>query len=306
MPGTPVLWIFLAGCAVLVIAFLRLRARERPRERLALGEIPEATPSAERRFSTRELLAKWPGRWLSRAGYRNRSAIPAFLLGLLLAGGLGAVLAWTLHGSPALGQGMVWLGELPGGIGDLFLPALYLAPWIVFFLVASVPWLLVRDSRRRLLREVEQDLPVTAELLATLGEAGIGFDSALERILASGPPRRALSRELGIFRRDVLLGVPRVQALRRLGDRVEDPHLSTIVAALIQAEQVGAGMAGVLRRQAEDLRNRRRERALQRAQSLPVKLTVPLVVCFFPAIVIAVLGPTFFEIFQMLEVYLGQ
>ena len=176
----------------------------------------------------------------------------------------------------------------------------------MFVLVSSIPWLHVRVARRNLVNEIEQDLPITAELLATLGEAGLGFDSAIERILTSKEEDRPLANELRTFRRDLLAGSPRILALRRLTSRVDIPNLSTVVSALVQAEQVGSGLASVLRAQADDLRNRRRERALRVTQALPVKLTVPLVLCFFPAIVLAVLGPTFFEVFQMLETYLAR
>ena len=46
-----------------------------------------------------------------------------------------------------------------------------------------LPLLVVRAARRRLVTAVEQDLPLVLELLATLGEAGIGFDAALARVL---------------------------------------------------------------------------------------------------------------------------
>jgi hypothetical protein len=54
----------------------------------------------------------------------------------------------------------------------------------------------------------------------------------------------------------------------------------------------------VLRRQAEDQRNRRRERATAFAMALPVKLLFPLVICFLPGLFVATLGPTFYQFFQ--------
>jgi len=77
--------------------------------------------------------------------------------------------------------------------------------------------------------------------------------------------------------------------------------LSIFVSALVQTEQVGAGVSDVLRRQADDLRGRRREEALTKAASLPVKLLFPLVICFLPGILTATLGPTFYQIFQFLD-----
>ncbi len=76
-------------------------------------------------------------------------------------------------------------------------------------------------------------------------------------------------------------------------------RLSTFVSALVQAEQMGIGLADVLRRQADDLRGRRREQALLRAQALPVKLVIPLVICFLPGIFVFTLGPALYSILRL-------
>ena len=60
--------------------------------------------------------------------------------------------------------------------------------------------------------------------------------------------------------------------------------MTILVAALAQAEQLGAGIAEALHRQAADLRDRRRERANAFAMALPVKRMFPLVICFMPGI----------------------
>ena len=62
---------------------------------------------------------------------------------------------------------------------------------------------------------------------------------------------------------------------------------------------VGGGIAESLRRQADDVWNRRRDLAIQRAQSLPTKLAVPLVFCFLPGIFVFTFGPA---IAQFLEI----
>jgi len=301
-----VLWLTaLAGISLLLVVMWRPRARQRSRMRLLEGD-SDRSPAPSVDDTTPVSLGWWLDRWLYVAGFRRKGSTTVFLLCASLSAVAGGFVAYAVQHSGILEQGVQWLSEVPGALGELFLPAIILAPWIIFAILSSLPWLYVRASRRQLVNEIEQDLPITAELLATLGEAGLGFDSAVERILASRHEDRALANELRAFRRDLLAGVPRIQALRRLATRVDLPNLSTVVSALVQAEQVGAGLANVLRSQADDLRNRRRERALRVAQALPVKLTVPLVLCFFPAIVIAVLGPTFFEIFQMLETYLAR
>lgn len=80
--------------------------------------------------------------------------------------------------------------------------------------------------------------------------------------------------------------------------------MSIFVSAIVQAEQVGAGIAQVLRQQANDLRDRRREDAMAMAMSLPVKRLFPLVICFLPGIFVAALGPTAYQFFQHIDTVL--
>ena len=72
-------------------------------------------------------------------------------------------------------------------------------------------------------------------------------------------------------------------------------------SALIQADRVGSSVAGTLRTQANDLRDRRRQKAQGQAQALPVKLVVPLVGCFLPAIFVFTLGPAFSQLVRIID-----
>ena len=139
---------------------------------------------------------------------------------------------------------------------------------------------------------------MTLELLATLAEAGLGFDAALDRILNSQPNERPLSVELRTLQAELLGGRARIDCLRRVGKRLDIPAVTIFISALVQAEQIGAGVADVLRQQADDLRQRRRERAMELSMSLPVKRMFPMVICFLPPILLITLGPTFNEFFK--------
>jgi pilus assembly protein TadC len=113
-----------------------------------------------------------------------------------------------------------------------------------------------------------------------------------------------LAVEFRTFQGELLAGRPRVQCLRRLARRVDVTSFTVFISALVQSEQVGSGMAEVLRRQADDLRDRRRERALAVAATLPVKLVFPLIICFLPGIFVVTLGPTFNEFFKRADSFL--
>lgn len=240
-------------------------------------------------------------RWLALAGYRRRGATSAFVAaaaGALVAG-LGC--AWLWHAS-GLGAYLASASTIvPGPAGALMAFVLAQAGWILTIVIASLPWVVVRGARRGLVEAVERDLPIALETLTTLGEAGYGFDAAVDRMLRSSGADRPLHQELARYRRDVQAGRPTVQALRRLANRLEVGAVTMLVSALVQAEQLGAGLGSVLRVQADDLRHRRRERALGRADALEVKLVLPLVVCFLPGVLLAALGPVFHQFFELID-----
>ena len=166
---------------------------------------------------------------------------------------------------------------------------------------AALPWLWVRSRRAERLQDIEADLPFTLELLATLAEGGLGFDASLERVLDSEPTARPLAEELRLYQAEVLGGGARVECLQRLSARIEHPTVTSAVAALVQAEETGSGLAEVLRPLADDFRLRRRERALARAEALPEKLVFPLVIGFLPSLLIWTLGPSFHQLFGAVD-----
>src|SRR5207248_3397709 len=137
--------------------------------------------------------------------------------------------ALSLQRSGRLDQMLRGLGQIPGGVGDLFLPMVYMAPWFMVTLLLATPWLVVRSARRRRVTRIEEDLPLTLELLATLGEAGLGFDAALQRVLASQAADRPLATEFRGFQVDLLAGRGRIASLRRLARRVEVLHFTLFV-----------------------------------------------------------------------------
>jgi tight adherence protein C len=69
------------------------------------------------------------------------------------------------------------------------------------------------------------------------------------------------------------------------------PEVTTFVAAIIQAEQLGVSIAKVLRVQADQMRIKRRQRAEELAHQAPIKMLFPMAFLIFPTIYIVLLGP---------------
>jgi tight adherence protein C len=240
-------------------------------------------------------------RWLYLAGFRSRSAPMLFIAASAVGAALGLAVALSLLGSGIVDEAVHAAGEIPGGVGDLARPMFVGAPWILMAALALAPFAIVSSTRTRRIQEVEQDMPVTLEMLATMSESGLSFDGAMTKVIETSPARRPLFQEMRTFQLETLSGVGRVEAFRRLARRIELPSVNVFTSALVQAEQVGAGFTKVLRNQADDLRNRRREDANMLAQSLTVKLVFPLVICFLPGIFVTTLGPTFLQFLKLAE-----
>lgn len=243
--------------------------------------------------------------WLTRAGRRNADAVARFVRDCVLFGVLGLLVALVAARSQWLGPWVALGNELPESVSALVIPVLEISPFVLALMIGMIPWLRVRAERRARVAAIERDLPSCLELLATLAEAGLAFDAALERILDAESEPGALHQELRQFQLETRSGTSRVRALRRLAKRLAVPALSTFVSAVVQAEQLGLGIAGVLRTQALDQRTRRREHALLQAQSLPVKLVFPLILCFLPSIFVFTLGPAFYSFFRLTAGVIG-
>ncbi|MEN8239839.1 MAG: type II secretion system F family protein [Actinomycetota bacterium] len=161
-----------------------------------------------------------------------------------------------------------------------------------------VPDVLVARRGRERQELIQLEMPDTLDQITMSVEAGLGFEAALTRTARAG--EGPLADELNRTLREIQLGIPRAQALRQLADRTDVTDLDSFVLAVVQSEQYGIPVGKVLRVQSDELRDKRRERAEERALKIPVKMIFPLVFCVFPAMFIVLLGPAAINIFRTL------
>lgn len=152
-----------------------------------------------------------------------------------------------------------------------------------------MPVLWLNSKIRRRQDEIVKALPDALDLLTVCVEAGLGFDAALAKVNEKWD--NELSLAFGRVLQEIRLGRLRREALRDMANRMEVPDVTTFVAAIIQAEQLGVSIAKVLRIQSDQMRVRRRQRAEENAQKAPVKILFPMVFLIFPSLFIVLLGP---------------
>jgi tight adherence protein C len=134
------------------------------------------------------------------------------------------------------------------------------------------------------------------DLLTISVEAGLGFDAALNKVAQKWD--NALSQEFNRALAEIRMGKARRDALRDLCGRTDVPDMNSVMAAVIQSDQLGVSIAKVLRVQSEQMRVLRRQRAEAEAHQAPVKMTFPLIFLIFPAMLIVILGPAGIQIFN--------
>jgi tight adherence protein C len=157
-----------------------------------------------------------------------------------------------------------------------------------------LPDVLLYNAGLRRQQQIPVALPEALDLLTICVEAGLGFDAALAQVArnTTGP----LAAEFARMLQEMQFGKSRTDALRAMSERCPVPELRSFVTALIQSTELGIPVADILREQAKEMRVRRRQRAEAEAQKVPVKITFPLILCLFPALLVTVMGPGIIEI----------
>lgn len=171
-----------------------------------------------------------------------------------------------------------------------YLPRRFLATLVAgglgFYLLPTL-WLSSQIRRRQ--TEIVKALPDALDLLTISVEAGLGFDAAMSKVAEKWENELSLAFNRVI--QEIRMGKLRREALRDMADRMDVPDVSSFVAAIIQADQLGVSIAKVLRIQSEQMRIRRRQRAEEKAHQAPVKMLFPMAFLIFPALFIVLLGP---------------
>jgi tight adherence protein C len=273
------------GAVLLALAIDRMLKRRRMQARLrTLGVDQEPLIQREARTFNARSLASRLGSWLAahlpgqagaiasqtdRAGLAHRVSAPELLGWKIFCATIGLL----------LGAAAVVEYGLPG----VFLLVLLTA--VGWFLVDLA---LVRyHSARR--RAILRDLPTVMDLLVLSMEAGMGLDRALRTIVHQY--RSPLADELQRVLADTDLGVGRGAAFERMAIRVGIDELRSLSRAIMQSEELGVSLVGVMQTQSRDVRVSRRRAAETEALRAPIKMLFPLVIFILPTLFMLLIGP---------------
>ena len=169
---------------------------------------------------------------------------------------------------------------------------------LVLLMGILLPDYMLQQAIGRRQYQIRKLLPDILDLLIVSVEAGLGFDGAMAKVVEKmkGPFPQELRRVL----QEMQMGKARTPALKDMAARVHVGEVSTFVAAIYQADQLGVSMAKVLHVQADTMRVARSQRIREMAAKLPVKMLFPLVFFIFPAIFVIIIGPGVISIMKAL------
>jgi tight adherence protein C len=154
-------------------------------------------------------------------------------------------------------------------------------------LYAPMIWLRQKVKGRQ--SDIRSDLPDVIDVLIVCVEAGLTFEAAMEKVVEKYD--HALAGEFARVLQETRLGRPRLEALSDMGARNGVEELNSFCQAIIQSEQLGAGIARILGIQSDEIRLKRLINAEERGAKASLKMLIPMVGCIFPTLWIILLGP---------------
>jgi tight adherence protein C len=170
--------------------------------------------------------------------------------------------------------------------------------FILTFILYSFPNLILINLIQKRKKKIVNTLPDVLDLLTVSVEAGLSFDGALSRVVNN--MEGDLSKEFSRVLNEMKMGKNRRDALRDMGQRCGVTDLTSLIGAIIQADELGVGITNVLRIQSKQMRVKRHQRAQEKAMKAPIKMLFPLILFIFPTIFTVLLGPAIIRIMEVL------
>lgn len=145
-------------------------------------------------------------------------------------------------------------------------------------------------------QNMEFALPDAIDLLNLCVESGLSFENALARVSVglNGP----VAEEFGALINEMQLGKSRIEAMTALAETTRSKGLQRFLTSLLQVDRLGVPISGVLAEQAAEMRSQRKDKAREQGQKVTIKILMPLMFCFLPAMFVVILGPAVWQLVQ--------
>jgi tight adherence protein C len=215
-------------------------------------------------------------RRLIQAGIYDAHAPAYFFLarvGLAVGLGVAVILGLPMFGLD--GKSSYWLFVISAGLLGYLAPGFYLDR---------------RIAGKR--QEHQAGFPDFMDLLVVCADSGLSMEASLDRVGRElGDSYPSLAANIHMTNLEIRAGRTITEALEHFGDRVGLEEARSFATLIAQSDALGSSISDALRVYSDDMRHKRLSRAEEKAYSLPAKLAVPMMVCIFPVLFVAILCP---------------
>lgn len=164
----------------------------------------------------------------------------------------------------------------------------YILAAALFCAIVYAPTSMLNRAVERRKDDVQRTLPDFLDMIATTVRAGLSLNAALAYAVDAAPG--TIGEEIKEALTEIRLGRPRAEALKATADRLKQEEFSTMVAAITQAERLGANVGNILTELADDTRSHRILMVEEHAAQLPVKMVFPMAFFLLPALFVIIFG----------------
>ncbi|RWL84610.1 MAG: type II secretion system F family protein [Mesorhizobium sp.] len=215
---------------------------------------------------------------LFRAGFYRASAPLIYTLCRLAAVAVGFLVMYALLSKvlpPRVPGFFAFAGAGLIGLGCIVVPSIMLDRF--------------ENKQKQIYR---RSFPDFMDMMITCADAGMSLEAAVERVSQEmAGTHKWLGIQLSIMSLQLRAGKPLREALRELADRVGLDEAKALAVLFRQSEELGTSLTDALRVYSAEMRDQRVLQAEERANSLPVKMTIPLGLCIFPVVLMIIMLP---------------
>lgn len=174
--------------------------------------------------------------------------------------------------------------------------------WLLVIVAAIVGYVgpSVYIDRRITSRKLEHraGFPDFMDLLVVCADAGLSMEAAFERIgREMGDSYPSLTGNIHMTNLEIRAGRPLKDALERFADRLAIDEARAFAVLINQSIDLGSSITDALRVYSDDMRHKRLSLAEEKAYALPVKLSLPMMICIFPVLFVVILLPIFVRLY---------
>jgi tight adherence protein C len=161
--------------------------------------------------------------------------------------------------------------------------------------LSIVPRFYVYLRRQSRLTEIRHGLADMMDMLGMCLGGGMALSPSLDHVSKHLTYYPALAFELQLIKRQSEVGSLKI-ALLDFANRIDIPEVRQVAALLARGEKLGTGLSTTLLDQADHFRNTRRNMATTAANRTPIFLSLPLMFCFAPSVLVLLMSPTLLQL----------